>query len=253
MTGSVFTDAMLWGVSAAKVLGVLGIFLLFVTTLVAPRLTTRELVFLGLTWAVVLLNLAFYPTAYPENLSSIVFSFAQGTCLILVLVMTARLTFSCVLRYFAGWAVAASLLGIVQALTGTLFLSDRVFFSTVIPGTWRASGFCNDPNYFALLTLIALPIVWHQRRIAPHRWWTLGAAVLAASVVFSGSRAGILLLPVGPVLAGLMLKRRLASKAFYVAAVAAVCVPAVVATFDRLPESVRAVFDSRSYDEACAV
>jgi O-antigen ligase len=252
LTGSIFMDAMLWGVSAAKVFGVLGISLLFVTTLVVPRLRARELAFLALTWIVVLLNLCFYPTAYSKMLPHILFSFVLGSCLIVTLLMTSHLTFFSVLRYFVGWATVASMLGIVQALSGRLFLGDRVFVSGVISGTWRASGFCNDPNYFALLGLIALPVVLYRRRIEPGGWWTTRAVIIGVSIVFSGSRSGILFLPLAYTLSGLLLRRHLTSKAFYVLAVAIIGVPLVAATFNRLPGYMRAVFDSRSYDELSA-
>jgi len=249
LTGSIFMDAMLWGVSAAKVFGVLGISLLFVTTLVVPRLRARELAFLALTWMVVLLNLWFYPTGYSKMLPHILFSFVLGSCLIITLLTTSHLTFYSVLRYFAGWATVAGMLGIFQALSGKLFVGDRVFVSEVIPGTWRASGFCDDPNYFALLTLIALPIVWYHRGIERRGGWTLRAVILGLSIVLSGSRSGILFLPLAYTLAGLLLRRHLTSKAFYVLAVAIIGMPLITATFDRLPECMRAVFDSRSYDE----
>lgn len=93
-----------------------------------------------------------------------------------------------VMRSFAFMAVVIGAIGAVQTMLPTLPRLEFMFHWEI-----RFSGLMNDPNYFSLIQLIALAILWHDPGIARSiRYPAL--VVLAASVLASGSKTGLLTL-----------------------------------------------------------
>jgi O-antigen ligase len=105
-----------------------------------------------------------------------------------LLISQAKVSPKTIIRSFEFWVIISSALGIFQAITGTGFVSDRSFEAYIIPGIFRASGFTDDPNYFALLCLMGYALstshdVRHPKMLQ---------FMALAAIVLSGSRAGII-------------------------------------------------------------
>lgn len=91
-----------------------------------------------------------------------------------------------VLRTFAFMAVLIGTMGAVQTILPTLPRLDFMFHWEI-----RFSGLMNDPNYFALVQLVAMAVLWHDPDIA-RRIRYPALVILAASVLASGSKTGLL-------------------------------------------------------------
>lgn len=92
-----------------------------------------------------------------------------------------------VINIYLFWLLFSIFLGTIQALTGSFYAGDRIFESTIIPLTFRASGLMNDPNYFSLLCIIGLVMCMYQGRNNIYLY------LIAFGVLISGSRAGIIM------------------------------------------------------------
>jgi len=93
-----------------------------------------------------------------------------------------------VLRSFAFMAVLIGALGAVQTIVPTLPRFEFMCHSEI-----RFSGLMNDPNYFSLIQLIAVATLWHDADVA-RRIRDTALVILAASVLASGSKTGLLTL-----------------------------------------------------------
>lgn len=93
-----------------------------------------------------------------------------------------------VLRAFAFVAVIIGAVGALQTAIPALPRLDFMFYWEI-----RFSGFMSDPNYFAVIQLVAMAIIWHDPDISRKiRYPALIA--LAVSVLASGSKTGMLAL-----------------------------------------------------------
>lgn len=91
-----------------------------------------------------------------------------------------------VLRVFALAAAAIGLFILLQLSVPGVPRIESMFFHEI-----RARGFMNDPNYFAVTQTAALAVLWHDRAVSRKiRYPAL--IILAVSVVFSGSKTGLL-------------------------------------------------------------
>jgi O-antigen ligase len=153
-----------------------------------------------------------------------------------------KLTWHQAVSVFGFWMAASVVLGVYQALTGSGFVDERAFESTLLIGMWRASGFTNDPNYFSLLCLIGLSLALAFSR--PGRWLLILVAIIG--IILSGSRAGLITCCVvlfTAAIGGYFSKVRFAGMA--IMGVAAL--GALIALRDYLPSELGAIFDWRSY------
>lgn len=99
-----------------------------------------------------------------------------------------RLSISQIKNAFAFWLTASVIVGAIQATTGTGFVDSRQFLSSLIPNSYRASGFLNDPNYFSFLCLIGLSLAITEEGKAKK----IRSTVAVVGVILTGSRAGLL-------------------------------------------------------------
>ena len=93
-----------------------------------------------------------------------------------------------VLRSFALMAVLIGTIGTIHTLLPALPRLEFMFHWEI-----RFSGLMNDPNYFSLVQLIAMAVLWHDPDIA-RRLRYPALVILAASVLASGSKTGMLTL-----------------------------------------------------------
>jgi O-antigen ligase len=147
-----------------------------------------------------------------------------------------------VVEPFGAWVAASVLLGTYQAFTGTGYIDQRVFQSILIEGTWRASGFTNDPNYFSLLCLIGLSLAFALGGLS--RWLLVLVAIIG--VILSGSRAGIITCGVVLIIAaigGYFSRKRM----LMLVASGLLILTALVGLRDLLPAEIAEIFNWRSY------
>lgn len=106
-----------------------------------------------------------------------------------------------VLRAFS---LTAAIIGLIAVLQTGIPGMPR--FETMFYGEYRFRGFMNDPNYFAVIQLAALALLWHDKGIIRKiRYPAL--IVLSTSVLSSGSKTGaiaMLVFFVWRLLAGLL-------------------------------------------------
>jgi O-antigen ligase len=176
--------------SLAKLLFLVGFGLLFLFGLSVRQLGKIDVLVMLYAGGLVFLS------ALPAN--GYANDYAASIALSLGIGLVAHLVIACLkhedLRFFLSsyviWMLFSAGLGVVQAATGAGHISERAFESIVVPGVWRAAGLSSDPNYFALMCLMALVILnamleWRRFRFA-------ASVILSIAVLLSGSRAGIL-------------------------------------------------------------
>lgn len=93
-----------------------------------------------------------------------------------------------VMRSYIFMAVLIGIIGVVGTTLPSLPRLEFMFHWEI-----RFSGLMNDPNYFALIQLIAMAFLWHDPDIA-RRFRYPALMILAASVLASGSKTGLLTL-----------------------------------------------------------
>lgn len=159
-----------------------------------------------------------------------------------IFIAQAKISKVSVVRAFEFWVIASSLLGIFQAVTGAGFVSARSFEAYIIPGIFRASGFTDDPNYFALLCLMGLAL--SASGCAKHPKLLAGLALVA--VVLSGSRAGTL-----TALAMILIERAggflSARRMLLLVPLTAISVGLIFAFKNTLPSGFQEMFNSNAY------
>lgn len=93
-----------------------------------------------------------------------------------------------VLRSFAIAGAAVSSLALVSLAVPALQDSEQLYYSGV-----RFRGLMNDPNYFAVLAVAALAILWRDKELAPGLR-VIGSVSLFGGLLLSGSKTGLLTL-----------------------------------------------------------
>jgi len=100
--------------------------------------------------------------------------------------------------------IASSLLGLVQAATGSFFMPGTPTRSTATAGQFRANGFFQDPNYLGMAVCAIWPYLLRIRSVA----YRVGGLLVAfASIAATFSRASLLVLIVQFLLMGQIGKR----------------------------------------------
>lgn len=194
MAGSFVNDLVLLEavtpLSLAKLLFMLGFGLLVLFGLPVRRLNSLDA--LVMLYAGGLLALSTLPVNGYANgyAASIGLSLAIGLVAHVVIAFLTREDLRFFLTCYVVWMAISAGLGVVQAATGTGYISERAFESIVVPGVWRAAGLSSDPNYFALMCLMALVIL--NGMLQRGRWTVPATVLLSVAVFLSGSRAGIL-------------------------------------------------------------
>lgn len=192
LAGSIVNDLFLIdGVSAlswAKIFFFVGSLFAFSAGISTKPLSRPEkslLIYIFILWATTMLSSGYGPSSQTYSvLTSTLLGFLAFT-----LIYRSNASFNLVSQVFLGWVVASVLLGICQSFLGLGFMGDRIFLSTIIPGTFRASGLMNDPNYFALLCLSAYGLALQRRSIFLN-------SLLLTGVLISGSRAALLVITI---------------------------------------------------------
>ena len=124
-----------------------------------------------------------------EKTFSVILSLIIG-CLFFFLLVRSRVSAYQLINCYAFWIVFSVFLGIFQSFFGIGFLTHRVFESTIIPGTLRASGMMSDPNYFSLVCLIGLAISYSDQC----KFKIFVFFVSIAGCFLAGSRSGLVVL-----------------------------------------------------------
>lgn len=93
-----------------------------------------------------------------------------------------------VLRAYIAGSVAVSSIAVASiALPSVLTVGDLFY------GGFRFQGFTNDPNYFAVMTVVALAVLWYDPGIRPHLR-LVASVILVGGVLLSASKTGAITL-----------------------------------------------------------
>lgn len=127
-----------------------------------------------------------------------------------------------VLRAFAFMAVVVGGIGALQTAIPVLPRFDFMFYYEI-----RFTGLMSDPNYFAVIQLVAMAVLWHDQDISRRiRYPALIA--LASSVLASGSKTGMLALLIFLVWRGLPTVFSFSNRSRYISPYRAVLIGLVV-------------------------
>lgn len=127
-----------------------------------------------------------------------------------------------VLRAFAFMAVVIGAVGALQTAVPALPRLEFMFYYEI-----RFTGLMSDPNYFAVIQLVAMAVLWHDKDITRKiRYPALIA--LAASVLASGSKTGMLALLIFLVWRGLPTVFASSNRSRYVSPYRAILIGLVV-------------------------
>ncbi len=176
--------------SLAKLLFALGFSLLLLFGLSVRRLAMVDGLAILYAGGVVLLSALPHGGYANDYAASIALSLVIGLVAHLVISFLSREDLNFFLSCYVVWMLFSAALGVTQALSGVGYISDRAFSSIVIPGIWRAAGLSSDPNYFALMCLMAIVVLNSVLRWQRGRW--PASLILSIAIFLSGSRAGIL-------------------------------------------------------------
>lgn len=137
---------------------------------------------------------AFYvPYRFSYNTDfSILYSYLKLIVVFLYFLIGMNLTRLGLMKKALKWFSITSIFVALIGMTFT-FLKIGIFSDLLYTGGIRFQGFMNDPNYFAILQIIAFAYFTESRDIPiKYRYTTL--VILALSVLMSGSKTGMLTL-----------------------------------------------------------
>lgn len=191
LTGSIVNDAFLFSdggfLTWAKLLFAVGLVLTLAAGVSAERLSRAELAVISYAILLPLTTVLSNGPGVTMKSVSVIASLAMGAFTFSVFVRLGSNS-SLIINSYIKWSIIGVFIGLVQAATGKLFVTERIFPSGVMEGTFRASGLMSDPNYFALTCLLGIAF---GRAVKLSR---IGQFILAFGVLISGSRSGILML-----------------------------------------------------------
>lgn len=96
--------------------------------------------------------------------------------------------FSLILRGFALVAVVIGFVAVVDMAVPGILPIEPMYYAGV-----RFRGLLNDPNYFAVLQIAAVAIIWRDKPLRPMvRFASFG--IIAVSVLASGSKTGLIVM-----------------------------------------------------------
>lgn len=247
LTGALVNDMLLiegstW-TAMAKIMFLSGVFFLLLVGV--PRGTLTRLDWAVMVYGGLLILLGLFSVQGANGgWLSISSSIVIGVIGHFVFAWSSRDRLDLVVDYYLLWVLVSVLLGVVQALTGMFYVSDRVFESILVSGLHRASGFCSDPNYFGLVCLSGLALLPFLSRGKRLKQTCL--ALFVVGLLLSGSRSSLLVL-VSYLFARFYLESRLSSVLKNTLLVLVVSLAVLSVRF--LPESVAMVFDPSAYSE----
>lgn len=167
------------------------IYLLIFKKLLVPRVVLIIFLFVSSLFFINALFIVPIRFEITSSLKSFIFDYMKILVLILYFILgysIAKLGLSRLLiKYYSYTAFIVSVVGLLISIVNFNPLSQYMY----IYGS-RLNGFMNDPNYFAILQLSALPyFLFHNKLNVVFR--TLVSICLLISMVLSGSKTGILI------------------------------------------------------------
>lgn len=187
--------SVLFGVnlSVADVLALIILLVAFVTGRFYLPLS-GTLFFIALSVLVLCVGAFITPMVFPiefsaNQLLSDYLKLATSFCYFLLGVNIARAGHArIVLRAFALTAAGVGVVAIILSTLPQAFQPELLFY-----GNFRFRGFINDPNYFAVLQIAAIALLWDDKTVRPGLRF-LALAVLSVSVLLSASKTGAVVL-----------------------------------------------------------
>ncbi|EPP5594316.1 O-antigen ligase family protein [Vibrio cholerae] len=242
---SIMNDAIIFGNSLlfswAKVLFLLACLLLVLGSFNAGRLKKIDWAIIFFALTSVLFSLYLTGSGPGNRYFSVATSFTIGT-LSYFLISRSMLRYDSLRKSFIFCASACSILAIFQSFTGMGYVTDRIFMSTLVPSLYRASGLMSDPNYFALICLLAISLSLGDQKSK------ISVYICTLALILSGSRSGLLTLLI--ILCMHNLKGNVNSKIILKFSVSVLCLIVVLFLFrEYLPNSISMLFDYSSYTD----
>ena len=182
--------------SLSDAVAVLLAVILVARTTLRPR-AVHLFVFLGLCAVQVLVAGFVTPARFgvPMAGASIVANLAKNVLLLVFFLLGCHLAVrartGALMRFFAAYAWAAVAIGVVGGFA--VLLRVEPLCAVLAYGGDRLRGLMADPNYFAVMQVMAVPYFARARALRGGVR-TLALAVLAASVLLSSSRTGLICL-----------------------------------------------------------
>jgi O-antigen ligase len=194
LVGAIFNDALLIDgatmTSLAKILFVIGTVLALVSGVKLGVLRKYETVIFLYAIGLVIAQLLSGGPGITDLSTAVSLSLAIG--LISYLIYTrSGLDGGVVFKIFLTWIFVSLIFAYIQSFAGVLYVTDRIFESSYIPGLLRANGLMSDPNYFALICLIGACISLANKQY-------ICTLTIVSGIVLSGSRSGLLVLSMLP-------------------------------------------------------
>lgn len=244
-TGAIVNDALLLDsisvLTWAKVLFLASVPFLLIGGLRKQPIRIVDIMVAGYIFSLIFASLFFSGGGLSKNSLSVINSLVIGGCSFF-LISRSWVTLNHVVNCFGLWVVVSVFLALIQSTFGLGFITDRIFSSSVIPGTFRASGLMSDPNYFSMICLIGLVFSYSDH--CKFRRFLFYLSVLG--VILSGSRSGIIILFAVFLVSGH--DKLFSLKSFIAGSLLLFSSFFILYSFrDYLPQSFSMVFDPASY------
>jgi O-antigen ligase len=188
ISASMLNDVILFDVvSLAKILSIISIIFLLYSGLFLNKVMTGDV--LVISYSVLLISNAFLLSGGGTSdrtiaitvslLIGAVFYFFISKSKVKVYEYSRAYIYICMFALFVS---------LFQSLSGTLYFTNRIFMSELIPSLYRASGFMSDPNYFGLTLLIGFCFISYSFK----KFGWLLKIIFSAGIVLTGSRSVLL-------------------------------------------------------------
>lgn len=247
LSGAIVNDATISNelpfLTVSKVLFLLGALALFAAGINGKTIKKPDIYITVYAILITLPTLLAHITAPYPNFLKITTSLTIG-CISFILIRNSKTPYKYFLNTFCIWITISVTIGLIQSTIGILFFTDRIFHSSILKGTFRASGFMSDPNYFSLICLLALAFSNDQKRTTRR----IFALICLLGIVLSGSRAGLLLSI--PIIYLKTTSFRISPIGIAKTSIAVIIlIGLTISLRDHLPNSISRVFSAESYTD----
>jgi O-antigen ligase len=246
VTGSIVNDVVVFDdypwITYAKIMFFLGALFFITAGVKKNKISEVEIVVLLYSTLLILTNLIFSTSGFTDRSVALTMSLLMGL-ISFILIVRSTVDYRDLLWSFLFWVSLSVFIGFFQVANGKLFFTDRLFFSTLIPSFYRASGFMNDPNYFSLICLLGFCF----SRFLSGRFVLMCKVLSIIGVFLSGSRSGLIVLILIIVVANL--RDLLSIKRILLLVIIFLFI--VLNSYflkEYLPDSISMIFESGSYD-----
>lgn len=246
VTGSIVNDVVVFGdypwITYSKFMFFLGALFFIAAGIKKNKVSEIEMVVFLYSTLLILMNLIFSTSGFTDRSVALTVSLLMGL-ISFILIIRSTVDYRDLLLAFLFWVSLSVCIGFFQVANGMLFFTDRLFFSTLIPSFYRASGFMSDPNYFSLICLLGFCF----SRFLSGRFVLVCKVLSIVGVFISGSRSGLIVLALLVVVTNV--RDLLLIKRLFLLVLSLLFV--ILSSYflkEYLPDSISMIFEFDSYD-----